>query len=311
MARWCLALVVCLACSGLANAGEIDRELERQIDEMRQQIDEAARKLADLHTKKYAMGSGSKKAMLGILLGEGSAQKGVELVGVTPGGGAEQAGMQAGDLIVQLNDLSLPEAESPMRALSRYMKEVAPGDDVTVVYERDDEQRTATITTQARSVHMLKLITENLGNLDFDFDLDLDIEKLVGLGNVQKHIVMHKDKSSRRLLAVSGDLAAYFDVDQGVIVLEPPEGSEFKAGDVLLKVADKDIEDIKEAIEVLGEIDEQTEVTVMRRGKQRIINVRADEFADASTLSQTRIVRIDNSGSDHDHVQIKVEIIDD
>jgi S1-C subfamily serine protease len=299
----------------VVNAVETENDLEQQIDEMRQQIDEAARQLADLQTKKYAMGTGSKKAMLGILLGEHSNQDGVELVGVTPGGGAKQAGLQAGDLIVQLNDLSLTETDNPMRALSKYMKDVAPGDELIVVYERDDQRQTTTITTQARSAHMLQLITENLENLDLDFDLnldlDLDLEKLIGLSDMEKQVWVHKDETSKRLMAVSGDLAAYFDVKEGVIVLEPPTGSELKAGDVLLTVAGEDIADLESATEVLGNIDEQTQVTVKRRGKRHTINVKADEFADASPVSQTRIVRIENSSDGHDHVQVKVKIIDD
>ncbi len=315
MTRWCLALFVCLACNGVVNAAETEHDLEQQIDEMRQQIDEAARNLADLQTKQYAMGTGSKKAMLGIMLSVHSNQGGVELVGVTPGGGAKQAGLQAGDLIVQINDLSLSETDNPMRALSKYMKDVAPGDEILVVYERDDQRQTTTITTQARSAHMLKLISDTLENMDFDFDLDLDLdldlEKLIGLSDMQKQVWVHMEKSSKRLMAVSGDLAAYFDVKEGVIVLAPPTGSELKAGDVLLTVAGEDITDIESATEVLGDIDEQTQVTVKRRGKRRTINVNADEFADASPGSHTRIVRIENSIDGHDQVQIKVEIIDD
>lgn len=45
--------------------------------------------------------------------------------------------MQAGDVIVQIGDLSLADAASPMRGLTSYMKGVAVIDEVQVEFVCD------------------------------------------------------------------------------------------------------------------------------------------------------------------------------
>ena len=147
MKRWCVAVLALLTFSPLTYAGD---EFDRQLEEARQQVDEAAKVLGELYRQKYSIKGGENKAMLGIMLGDKASPDGVELFGVTPGGGAEQAGLEAGDVIVKLDDLSLSDVDSPMKAMSGYMKGVAPGDKVSVVFERDGESNEVMLTTQAR-----------------------------------------------------------------------------------------------------------------------------------------------------------------
>ena len=151
-----------------AAAPAVQAEIEAQMKEARRALDEAARRLAELHTTKYGGHEVSKRAMLGILLGDGPMRGGVEMVGVTPGGGAEQAGLQAGDKIVRIADIDLGEVDKPGRELSRFMKQVTPGESVAVVYERDGEEVDAVIVTQAQSSHIMKMVTSSLDNMDFD-----------------------------------------------------------------------------------------------------------------------------------------------
>jgi S1-C subfamily serine protease len=149
-----------LLTSGAVNAGEnleLDEErraeLEASLDEARAQLDKAAAHLGELHGQLYKMetlGSHGKKPMLGVLLGDRSESGGLEVVGVTPGGGAEEAGIETGDDLISVNNVDLTTAGSAMQALREAMQEVVPGDSVAVGYQRDGSVEVANVTTTAR-----------------------------------------------------------------------------------------------------------------------------------------------------------------
>lgn len=260
-------------------------DFERGMEEARRQLDDAAQRIKELYTRKYGHGKSGNRAMLGILLGDHGPDDGVEIVGVTPGGGAEAAGMQAGDVIVQIGDLSLADTSSPMRGLTRYMKGVAAGDEVHVEFIRGGEHQNVSITTLSKGAHVSKMID----NMDFDFDFS----RLDEMPIVIKEVVHQQAPVSDKLMAVDGDLARYFGVDAGVIVLEPAAGSRLKAGDVLVSVGDVAITDVQGAHAALGGIDGQAEVFVKRRGKGREVQVAEGEFA-AVEVHDKRVIRIRN-----------------
>ena len=293
--------VAVLAAPGMAVASEME-ELEMQMEEARRALDEAARKLAQLHTTKYGDHKSSKRAMLGVLLGDGPMRGGVELVGVTPGGGAEQAGVLAGDKIVRIGDIDLGSVDRPMRKLSQFMKGVVPGESVAVVYQRDGEETDAVIVTQAHSSHIMKMVTSNLQDMDFDFDFDFK-------DMAMPHVEVSSDvRSADNLMFVEGDLASYFDVDQGVVLTTAPDGSELKAGDVLLEINGADVGSVADALVALGQ-EGASEVRVKRDGREMNIDVASGEF-DQVVKEEIRVIRVKRQGPGGDK-DVHVEVITD
>jgi S1-C subfamily serine protease len=67
---------------------------------------------------------------------------GVTIVSLTPGGGAEKAGLHAGDVIIAVNDAQTPSTAALTALLANYK----PGDKVTVHYVRGDASGTADVT---------------------------------------------------------------------------------------------------------------------------------------------------------------------
>ncbi len=304
ISRFVMAGLLCLMIQPVAaqaEEGGAASDFERGIEEARRQLDDAAQRIKELYTQKYGHGKSGKRAMLGILLGDHTADDGVEIVGVTPGGGAEAAGMQAGDVIVQIGDLSLADTPGPMRGLTRYMKDVDPGDEVQVEFIRGGESQNVAITTRSKGAHVSKI----MDNIDFEF---FDVSGLDEMPVVIKKVLHQQAPVSDKLMAVDGDLAHYFDVDAGVVVLEPAAESKLKAGDVLLKVGDVEISDLKSAHAVLGGIDGQAEVQVKRRGKRREVQVAEGEFA-AVEVHEKRVIRISNSHGSGGEETV-VEIVD-
>ncbi|MDP6377971.1 MAG: hypothetical protein QF921_07440 [Pseudomonadales bacterium] len=101
--------------------------------------------------------SATKKAMLGIVLGNVE-EDGVSLVGVTPGGGAQAAGMAAGDKITVIAGMRLyVGGKSPPPTLKDVMHTVEPGEGVLVEYVRDGDGRAsrAEVVNQAHREHVM------------------------------------------------------------------------------------------------------------------------------------------------------------
>ncbi|MDT0302307.1 S1C family serine protease [Streptomonospora wellingtoniae] len=96
-------------------------------------------------------GSGSQgDAEMGVLLDEGYDQgariavpdEQSDVSAVEPGGPADEAGLRAGDVVIQFDGRDISDADTLVRLIGEY----EAGDRVEVVYERNGERRTTDIT---------------------------------------------------------------------------------------------------------------------------------------------------------------------
>ncbi|MEM7078552.1 MAG: PDZ domain-containing protein [Pseudomonadota bacterium] len=279
-------------------AGDIERELA----DVRRQLDEAARRLAELHALKFVKPGKSDKAMLGILLGDNYDTQGIQLAGVTPGGGAEAAGMLAGDVIVGIGALSLVDGNDAMETLVSYMKSISPGETVPITYRRDGDERQTDVVTKAHVHHVKEFF-----NMP---DIDIDLDELVGIGNFARDFV-HIDHKPTNMMEVSGDLAAYFEVEKGVVLTSAAADSALKAGDVILAIEDTDIVKVTDVPTVVKSLHkagaERAAVTFKRRGRTRSADVALDEII-GDGKQVTKVIRI-KQGPDGDD-GVRVEVID-
>ncbi|MEM1229594.1 MAG: PDZ domain-containing protein [Pseudomonadota bacterium] len=295
-------------------------ELEQRLADARRQLDDAAQKLAELNREKYrSHAKKPRKAMLGILIDDNGSRGKLRLTGITPGGGAEEAGLKYGDRILQINGVSLGEpGASPLGNLTRVMKQVAPGDTVTLVYERDGDEYPAKIRTRGHE----KEISATMRALEQRFDIDLDLEGLeeglaaaaqsvamsaVALsdasgfasgGNATASKVISLSREKPRLIALDSALGSYFGVDDGVLVVDAPKGAgDLRNGDVLLELDSKDVKDLTFARALLAEADNRSlDAKVLREGKERAVTLNAEAFNRAEKIVRT--IRIESNGDD-------------
>ena len=71
---------------------------------------------------------------------------GVKASSLVPGSPAEQAGMKAGDVLVEMAGTAL----ASLSAYSDVLKTLTPGQSVPVTFERDGKRQQATVTLTAR-----------------------------------------------------------------------------------------------------------------------------------------------------------------
>lgn len=259
-------------------------ELERRLESASAQLEKAAKKLAEVYTTKYSYSTGGNKAMLGILLGEAT-PGGVGIVGTTPKGGAAEAGMQAGDLIITIDGKDLSTSDIPVKILSKHMKTVEPGEVVNIEYLREDTTYAVDITTRGQNEHVLAMVDDGLANLNIDIDLS-DLPNMAGCDQV----VVKQRVQRSKLMEVSGDLAGYFDIEQGVVVMDPIDGSNLKAGDVLLMVGDTEITDTAHAMQLLALNTSAGEVEVKRKGRTRTVTLQPGELVAKPNQKEVHVI---------------------
>jgi len=308
-------------------AGETDVELELELDEAeraelqvkleeaRVQLDEAAARLGELHGKLYSMeimGSHGQKPMLGVLIGSRGENGGLELVGVTPGGGAGEAGLSAGDELTAINNVDLTSAESAMDALRDAMSDVSPGDAVSVGYYRDGSFATTDVTTRAKGVFIMGMtgapdvdihleglealeemgerLAESFEDVDFTANMEW-VENLEVLEDIGPQVSTMVHRAIRiggglRLEDVSEDLAQYFGVNEGVLVIAVPDSSPeigLKGGDIIVAVNGEDVSRSSEVYRAFfSTTDESISVDIVRQGINETVDL------DAASLGEGR-----------------------
>ncbi|MFM8849094.1 MAG: M20/M25/M40 family metallo-hydrolase [Cytophagales bacterium] len=100
-------------------------------------------KLTFLPTKNKSMSSSrSFKVTLGVMPNYSSADQGLKVDGVTEGKPAQNAGIQTGDLIVQIGDYVIKDIQGYMEALGKFEK----GQSVPVTIKRGAEMVTIKVT---------------------------------------------------------------------------------------------------------------------------------------------------------------------
>jgi C-terminal processing protease CtpA/Prc len=99
-------------------------------------------KLPFTKTREQSMGGGRFKVSIGIMPDYTFSGQGVKVDGVIEGRPAQKAGIQAGDVILQLGDHLITSVETYMQALNRFEK----GQQTTVTIKRGTEVKEFPIT---------------------------------------------------------------------------------------------------------------------------------------------------------------------
>lgn len=304
---WLLTLsLIALGLAAAGHAAQVEdpaKQIERSIEEARTRLDAAARRLAELHTQLWELetsGPRAQRPMLGILVKDAGSAAGLTLGGVTPEGGAERAGLQAGDIIVEVNGVRLDGGDraKPLHSLSEAMAPVAAGDTVAVRYLRDGEVFSTEVETQARGSYVASMVVEkgpwleslrSLGDLEPLEALEglAELEVLEGLEPPELGDHILHAPAGLRLQRVEGELAGYFDVDEGVVVLAAPAREPaLKAGDVLLSLDGDPVTEPVAALRHLAAATGTVDAQVKRRGRE------LDLELDAGALNAQRSVHV-------------------
>lgn len=257
------------------------KELERareEVEKARVELQKATRELARSMAKVerdnpkvqyFEYMTDPKRAVLGVLIPddvENGEARGVRLLAVTPGSGAEKAGLKAGDLVTSINGkpMAAEGKKMPPSRMKEVMRTLRAGDEVKIEYERDGRSRSTTVVTQAPEPEIalapLPMINEWLHG-DFD-DKGPMLPWFQFRGSAIRGLELAK---------LDEDLGSYFRTTDGVLVVKAPKSAVLglKSGDVIQKI---DGVSVSEPVTVLDKLrsrgeEQDVRLEVIRKGR--------------------------------------------
>ena len=102
--------------------------------------------LANAPVREASAQTGERAASLGTIPEFNYTGEGVQISGVTPGGAAEEAGLQAGDVLLQYNGTAIGN----MQEYSNLLRASAPDDEVQLQIRRNNQLMTVIVTLKSR-----------------------------------------------------------------------------------------------------------------------------------------------------------------
>lgn len=154
------------------NAKDSEREVERTVMAQRadferareelgrahRELREASREIARAHRELSRSGQEQEmvidvnlgdRAVIGVVLGR-QTPRGVVLMGVSPDGPAERAGLQPGDVVVSIQGNDLYQEKNARQLAIDVLLEVSVGEEVAIVAERDGQAGDYIVTAEQR-----------------------------------------------------------------------------------------------------------------------------------------------------------------
>jgi S1-C subfamily serine protease len=187
---------------------------------------------------------------------------------------ADSAGIEEGDVIVEFGKTRTDNADDLVRAVEKSKV----GDKVGVVLFRNGEKKNLQVllAKYPRS-HRFAYSVENLGS--------------------RLRIMMNRKSQGMHLMELNDQLGEYFGVHDGtgVLVEKVNEGSAadkagIKAGDVLLKIGKRTIDDLEDVSKALSKHDEgdKVDVEVIRKGASKTLSLEVAEEHDTPMFDMFR-----------------------
>jgi membrane-associated protease RseP (regulator of RpoE activity) len=239
----------------------------------------------------------ARRARLGVkvnLQARASDSIGAYVEAVTPGGPAEKAGLQSGDIITKLDGTSLlggsddaVEGRSlPGTRLIELASRLAPNDTIEVQYRRGKDMRTTKLVTQADGDMMMRMGPEPRA-FAFNFDDDmrqLERMRVEGMPGGNMRVWVGGPLADLELAPLNPDLGQYFGASDGVLVIDAPKDSPLglKGGDVLLSIDGRKAGTPGQAHRILQsyEGDEAVKFEVLRNRKKLTVAGKMPPAAD-------------------------------
>jgi S1-C subfamily serine protease len=280
--------------------GQSQAELERKLADARKRLDEAAREVANLsmslsddmvpHMRgafDTVVAGGPPRAVLGINMGSDDAKgDGVEVVSVSPGGAAAEAGLKGGDVLTDINGTALKRDgdTSAREKLIVAMRKVKPGDTVAVSYRRDNKVLKASLTAQPlRNMFFTRAIPPMAG--------------IAAMPRMPDFVFMRGEGvfGSAELVPMTPKLGQYFGTETGLLVVRAPDDSRLKLedGDVILDIDGRTPSNASHALRILSsyQAGEKLKLNILRAKKRMSFEVTVPQDTFEKRLDGPRMER--------------------
>jgi hypothetical protein len=250
----------------------------------------------------------TRRARLGVkvnLQARASDSIGAYIEGVTPGGPADKAGIQSGDVITRLDGTSLlggdarapAERSLPGMRLIELAAKLEANDTVKVDYRRGKDSRSTTLITQDDPDNVFvfngpedaRRFTfrgpDGERGFEFGFGGGADeamrrsIERMhIDMDHLPRMMFLGSELEDLELVALNPELGSYFGTSEGVLVVRAPKESTLglKGGDVVQSIDGRKVSGPSQLHRILRTYDgeEAVRFEVMRNKRKETVNGR-------------------------------------
>jgi C-terminal processing protease CtpA/Prc len=234
---------------------------------------------------------------MGVVIAESNRRSewdsvGARLSAVTPGGPADEAGLEAGDVIVTANGVTLARierrGEAPGQKLVQEIQKLDEGDDLVVEYLRDGDRNTATVVVRPieSSAYSYSWSTDEpnvalrMEAPDLERAYELEGPSRVRIRSGAPTVfssLMPLAWLDMELVEIDEDLGGYFGATNGLLVVRAPDSDEvpLKSGDVILTVGGREPTSPSHAIRIMRSYEpgETMTIDIMRDRRQQTVTV--------------------------------------
>jgi len=220
---------------------------------------------------------------------QSGAENGALVLHVIKGGGADKAGLEKGDIIVEIDGYQV----EGMNALRKHFEDVDEEKEVEIVYLRDGKRESTDAVFEEFDHQTVNITRDGLDGEDFSWYFhdnnpedglswtvagdgsDGEVEVFSSGGNFafsDGATVRTRSSAKGGQLGVmaeniSEQMLSYFEVEHGVLVESvtkdsPADKSGLKAGDVITRVNDREIKDFNDLVRTLNYYNPDETVTI-------------------------------------------------
>jgi len=268
---------------------QVPADVEFRMRDAEKRLAEAARQVADLSMRQLPRVErleriirSSNGPVLGITIGgndeDDEPVEGVAVQGTSPGGPAEEAGIQAGDVIVSINDESLAaaNAQAANEKLLDFMQGVEEGDELDIEFLHNGLEGSRVST---------RLVPRAIGNHVFAFDFDgsglapTAPRFRSGSPGMMDFVWIAEDGGfgDMELVSLTDQLGSYFGTSEGLLVVRAPENEELKLvdGDVIISIDGRKPRSVAHAMRILASYQggEELSLEIMRDKRRETVDI--------------------------------------
>lgn len=264
------------------------RAAEERLAAAEERLAAAAREIAEITSGvvpgavEYARGviASARRPVLGVSIGGGTENgdgpvAGVEVLGVSPGSAAAEAGIRAGDVLTGIDGVSLAadSAAAANRRLLDALAEREPGDTIGIDLRRGEkEELTLGVKTRDEEAQAFTFFGDGA---DFEFDFRTGAPGAPGAPMMW--FGSARPWGDMELVELSPELGRYFGTDSGLLVVRAPSDPalQLEDGDVIRRIGGREPGSVSHAMRILRSYEEgeELELEIMREKRSRKLAV--------------------------------------
>lgn len=200
--------------------------------------------------------------------------EGVVIVGITPGGAAENAGLRPNDVLITIEDVALTagSVREANARLFQFMRGAEPGQELRVAYLRGGKVLETRLVADAFDPSMAQRrfpFQEDLERLGRRFENEF----IAPLQTGWRHYGLF---AGMELAALTPELGRYFGTEEGLLVVRAPtdETIGLEDGDVIQRIGARVPNDPAHAMRILRSYEPGEELVIAIMREQRSLELR-------------------------------------